>query len=87
MKRSLEVMKVPALVDDQRFISKMLRVKHRADIESVVQLTFSALNRTILVERLIVADIAFADLNGMAELSSHPHLCRISVETAGGHIE
>ncbi|MBV8767605.1 MAG: hypothetical protein JO094_01795, partial [Hyphomicrobiales bacterium] len=38
------------------------------------------------VERLTKADIAFAEVNGMEELSRHPHLRRASLATPNGEI-
>ena len=37
-------------------------------------------------ERLTEADIAFAGVNDMGDLSDHPHLRRVTVETEAGPI-
>ena len=47
---------------------------------------FAALTRAELIARLIDADIAFADVNEIADLSRHPHLRRVTVETENGPI-
>jgi itaconate CoA-transferase len=38
------------------------------------------------LKRLSDADIAFAEVNSMAELAVHPHLRRIEVETPAGPV-
>jgi formyl-CoA transferase len=37
-----------------------------------------------LLKRLSDADIAFAEVNTLADLAVHPHLRRIEVDTPGG---
>jgi itaconate CoA-transferase len=45
---------------------------------------FASLTRDQLVKRLEDADIAFGEVNTMADLAVHPHLRRIEVETPKG---
>ncbi|MGL4558507.1 MAG: CoA transferase, partial [Afipia sp.] len=42
--------------------------------------------RDDLIERLNDSDIAFAEVNTMDDLSKHPHLRRIEVETPNGAV-
>jgi itaconate CoA-transferase len=42
------------------------------------------MTRDELLTRLSEADIAFAEVNTMADLASHPHLRRIEVDTPAG---
>ena len=42
--------------------------------------------RDALLQRLTEADIAFAEVNEMADLSTHPHLRRITVVTPNGDV-
>ena len=44
------------------------------------------LPRDALIARLDAADIAFAEVNTMADLSNHPHLRRIFVDTPKGPV-
>ena len=44
------------------------------------------MNRVDLLKRLADADIAFAEVNTMADLATHPHLRRIEVDTPKGKI-
>ena len=43
------------------------------------------MTRDELLKRLADADIAFAEVNTMADLAGHPHLRRIEVADAEGH--
>ncbi len=42
------------------------------------------MTRDELLKRLADADIAFAEVNSMADLAVHPHLRRIEVDTPNG---
>ena len=44
------------------------------------------MTRDELLKRLSEADIAFAEVNTMADLASHPHLRRIEVGTPAGPV-
>ena len=46
--------------------------------------SFAAMTRDQLLQRLSDADIAFAEVNTMADLAKHPHLRRIEVDTPNG---
>jgi formyl-CoA transferase len=76
----------PSLGDDPRFATNLARVRHRPQTDGRVAETFSAATHDELVERLTKADIAFAEVNGMEELSRHPHLRRASLMTPNGEI-
>ena len=52
--------------------------------EKIVADSFGSLNRDELVQRLDDADIAFGEVNTMADLTVHPHLRRIEVDTPKG---
>jgi itaconate CoA-transferase len=72
------------LADDPRFSSNVLRVKNRTETDRMTAEAFARLDRDALIEKLAGADIAFAELNDMAALSRHPHLRRVTVQTAAG---
>ena len=44
------------------------------------------MTRVDLLKRLDAADIAFAEVNTMADLAVHPHLRRIEVDTPNGKV-
>ncbi len=79
-----DVLGVPALPDDPRFQNMVERVRNRALTDKTVGDVFATLSRDTLLQRLADADIAFAEVNTMADLTSHPHLRRIEVGTPEG---
>ncbi len=81
-----EVLERPELPSDPRFANGVERVRHRAKTDRTVAEVFARLSRDVLIERLAAADIAFAEVNTMADLTTHPHLRRIKVETQNGPV-
>jgi itaconate CoA-transferase len=75
-----------ALAADPRLINGVERVRNRAFTDQTVSDIFGALSRDELLQRLTDADIAFAEVNTMADLSTHPHLRRINVATPNGDV-
>ncbi len=76
----------PSLIDDPRFATNVLRVRHRAETDRVVAEAIGRIDKATLVARLTGADLAFAELNDMEALSRHPQLHRIEVETEAGPV-
>ena len=74
------------LADDARFANNLARVRNREATDVLVAAAFGAASRDDLVRRLDDADIAFAEVNGMDELSRHPHLRRAVTETPAGPV-
>jgi crotonobetainyl-CoA:carnitine CoA-transferase CaiB-like acyl-CoA transferase len=81
-----EVMNLPDLPNDPRFANGVARVQNRALTDKTVADIFVTLTRDDLVKRLDDADIAFAEVNTMDDLSKHPHLRRIEVATPNGAV-
>jgi formyl-CoA transferase len=75
-----------ALADDPGFATNVARVKRRAETDSKVAAVFTKLDADALEQKLAAAAIAFARVNGPAELAHHPHLRRISVGTPRGAV-
>ncbi|CAN5360685.1 CaiB/BaiF CoA-transferase family protein [soil metagenome] len=75
-----------ALAADPRLVNGVERVRNRAFTDQTVSNIFGALSRDALLQRLTDADIAFAEVNTMADLSTHPHLRRITVATPNGDV-
>ncbi len=71
---------------DPRFATNVARTRHRADTDALVARAFAAMDEDAAVALLTEVDIAFASVNDMAALSSHPHLRRIAVDSPGGTI-
>jgi itaconate CoA-transferase len=81
-----EVLDQPELPNDPRLASMVERVRNRALTDTIVGDGFAAMTRDELLQRLADADIAFAEVNTMADLATHPHLRRIEVETPNGTV-
>lgn len=81
-----EVLSDSELISDPRFATNIQRVANRRETDALVAKAFSALEASVVRQKLASADIAFANLNDMAALSSHPHLRRVRVETPNGSV-
>ncbi len=79
-----EVLKQPDLPNDPRLANISERVRNRQLTDKIVADVFGSLNRDELIARLDDADIAFGEVNTMADLTVHPHLRRIEVDTPKG---
>jgi itaconate CoA-transferase len=76
----------PALQDDPKFSNMVERVRNRKLTDKTVGDSFATMTRDDLLKRLSDADIAFAEVNTMADLAVHPHLRRIEVNTPAGPV-
>jgi itaconate CoA-transferase len=74
------------LAADPAFATNVERVKRRTETDGKVAAVFGALDADALERRLADADIAFARVNGPADLARHPHLRRITVGTPSGPV-
>jgi formyl-CoA transferase len=81
-----EVMDQPDLPNDPRFANMVERVRNRQLTDKTVGDSFATLTRDQLLKRLSDSDIAFAEVNTMADLAGHPHLRRIEVGTPAGPV-
>ncbi len=81
-----QVLDDAALAADPEFATNVARVKRRAATDGKVAAVFAKLDADALEQKLAAAAIAFARVNGPAELAHHPHLRRISVGTPHGAV-
>jgi itaconate CoA-transferase len=81
-----EILGDAALAVDPRFSDNPRRVANRAALDGFIAGIFARETREALGRRLAAADIAFGNLNGVADLSRHPQLRRLSVPTPEGEI-
>jgi itaconate CoA-transferase len=81
-----DVLRQPDLPNDVRFSNMIERVRNRELTDKTVGDIFASLSRDELLKRLADADIAFAEVNTMADLAVHPHLRRIEVDTPKGKV-
>lgn len=86
VKFCVEFLRQPDKSQDVRFAKNIERVLNREATDSLVATAFASLDELDARELLTRADVAFASVNDMAALSSHPHLRRITVETAAGSV-
>jgi itaconate CoA-transferase len=75
-----------ALAVDPRFATNIERVRHREETDRRVAAVFGATDVEPLAQKLAAADIAFARVNDVAALASHPHLRQITVATPSGPV-
>lgn len=80
------VLERPDLATDARFSSNPNRVTNRAALDAEIIGEFARFGHSALIHRLQAARIAFGSVNGVAELSHHPHLRRTEVETPTGPV-
>jgi itaconate CoA-transferase len=81
-----DVLGQPDLPGDARLANMVERVRNRTLTDKIVADSFAAMTRDQLLQRLSDADIAFAEVNTMADLAVHPHLRRIDVDTPNGPV-
>jgi itaconate CoA-transferase len=84
------VLQRPELAGDERFASNARRVAARAEVDAIVDETFSRLSAEEVVQRLELAGIANARINEMHEVWAHPQLAArerwTQVDTPAGRI-
>lgn len=75
------------LLDRSEYASNMLRVENREQLDAEIRTVLAKITPDDVRTRLQAAQVAFAEVNGVKELSAHPHLRRTSVSTAHGGAE
>jgi formyl-CoA transferase len=76
-----------ALGTDPRYACNLDRVANRAETDGLVQAAIGVRPREEVRAILLAADIAFAEVNDLAGLDTHPHLRESEVATATGSIQ
>ncbi|WP_298962127.1 CaiB/BaiF CoA-transferase family protein [uncultured Methylobacterium sp.] len=66
------------------FESNNARVANRPAVDAVVAAAFARLDRAAAADRLRAAGTAYGFVNGVSDLSTHPALRRVGVETPAG---
>ncbi len=77
----------PELAADPRFSDNNRRVANRAALDALVAEVFAREPRAALGQRLKAADIAFGNLNTVADFARHPHLRRLATPTPEGAVD
>ncbi|MET4577671.1 CaiB/BaiF CoA transferase family protein [Ottowia thiooxydans] len=81
------VLERPDLLERPEFATNMLRVKNREQLDAEIKVALAKISPDDLCVKLQAAQVAFAEVNGVKELSSHPHLRRASVSTVHGNAD
>ncbi len=82
-----EVLERPEMLEDPRFADNSARVANRPALDAIIDEVFGKLTREALTARLLAAAIAYGAVNTPADLSAHPQLRRVSVDTPSGRVE
>lgn len=82
-----QVLKQPGLADDPRFHDNTARVENRDALDREIEQCFRVRDRAAVVALLEAAGIAFGAVNSPADLSVHPQLRRVTVETPSGPVD
>ena len=81
-----QVMERAELARDARFATNKDRVARREEVDDMVGAFFAAHPHSDLKSRLRSARIAYGNVNGLADLSTHPALRRWTIASATGDI-
>jgi crotonobetainyl-CoA:carnitine CoA-transferase CaiB-like acyl-CoA transferase len=82
-----DVLEEPEFAADARFDSNTLRVANRLALDAHIAAYFASLSREEASSRLRRAKIAFGAVNEVADLSVHPQLRRITIDTPTGPVD
>lgn len=81
-----QVMESAELARDPRYATNKDRVARREEVDDIVGTFFVAHSRSDLESRLHAARVAYGNVNGLTDLSTHPALRRWTVASATGDV-
>ncbi len=81
-----EILEMPELIEDPRFHDNPSRCENVKELKTIIDERFLGMGRVALIARLRESKIAFGEVNDVADLSLHPALKRVEVDTAGGRV-
>lgn len=81
-----KVLRRPDLLEVEDYATNMLRVGNREKLDCEIKSILAKLSAEEVRQRMQDAQVAFAQVNGVQELTSHPHLRRITVPSAHGDV-
>jgi crotonobetainyl-CoA:carnitine CoA-transferase CaiB-like acyl-CoA transferase len=68
------VLRQAELADDPRFVTNELRLKHRDQLEPLIESLLAEDTRTSVESRLVEADVPFGTVNTVEDVPNHPQL-------------
>jgi len=74
----------PDLIDDPRFATNALRVANSAAIFALIAGVCKTLTKTALIAQLEANNLPWATVSTLPDLSAHPALRRLEIQTPGG---
>lgn len=77
----------PDLIEDERFSDNPLRLRNREALLALMQDVFAGLTKVEAIGRLEGHQLAWSNVSTVADLSAHPALRRMPVETPGGTMQ
>lgn len=80
------VLQQPSVSVDPRFVTNSDRVANRPALDLEIAHIFKALSGDDVIARLKEANIAFGSVNSVDDLSRHPQLRRVPVDTGSGPV-
>jgi len=84
------VLSMPALINDERFVTNEVRVLHRVELETIIEQYLRTLKRSEVLGRLEEAQIAHGEINDVAAVIQHPQLAArrrwVQVDSPNGTI-
>ena len=81
-----QVMDSAELARDSRYATNKDRVARREEVDDIVGTFFAAHSRSDLESRLRAARVAYGNVNGLTDLSTHPALRRWTVASSTGDV-
>lgn len=81
------VLERPELAADPRFSGNAQRVAHRSELDGLIQNILGAQPRSVVVEKLAAAKIAYGRISTLADLSRHPQNRYRTIDTVNGPVE
>lgn len=80
-------LKQPELTRSLGFSDNMERLDHRAQLDEIIEGRFSELSCHEAMQELEAAGLAYGRLNEVADVSRHPHVRRVEVDTPEGPVK
>ena len=82
-----EVLEKPSLANDQRVVDNVARLANREFLDKEIEDVLYKITRDEVRKRLIAAKIAFGAVNTIEDVSDHPALKTIKINTPKGTID